>query len=183
MKRSLTIEKLLELYAAGERDFTRIKIDDGDPFDFTRSRGLMDIDLSRADLRFSDVHWLTREGITWTMREGDLRGLDLQCAHFDESDLSGTDLRYAFMFRAMFHDANLSRVNFSGADLGEAIFYNANLTGATFHGATLTEVNFDKANLERTDFSYAYSLTTASFEGAIFLNTIMPNGTIRNSNS
>lgn len=81
--------------------------------------------------------------------------------------------------------ADLAGVNLSGANLGYAFlagsdFTGSNLTGVNLSGASLESVDFTRANLTGTNFTGA-DITYAEFTGATFSNTIMPDGSVRNS--
>ena len=105
------------------------------------------------------------------LSEANLRGADLIKANISEANLGGADLS----------KANLSGGNLRGADLSGANFWKANLSGANLSvpylsGASLSEVidlmTFPRrgANLRGAD------LTGANLSGAIFENTICPDG-------
>lgn len=67
-----------------------------------------------------------------------------------------------------------SNTNFSNADLHGANFTSAELTSANFRGADLTGTNFTLADLTGAD------LTDAKLDDAVYCQTVMPDGTIRN---
>jgi uncharacterized protein YjbI with pentapeptide repeats len=79
--------------------------------------------------------------------------------------------------------ADLTNADFRGAILSEASFFNANLTSADFRGASRLGGSFRNANLTNADFS---GITRSSlfhpvypaFEGALWSNTTLPDGTI-----
>jgi uncharacterized protein YjbI with pentapeptide repeats len=79
---------------------------------------------------------------------------------FIKPDLSGANLRKAYL-----NGANLSEVNLSGADLGGAELSGANLSGANLSGAELSGANLRKAYLNGADLSGA-CLREANLNGA-----------------
>jgi len=154
MTMEMTVEELLERYAAGERDFTGVK--------------LFGIRLMDKVLR----------GII--LKEADLRD-----AYFDWSTLSYADLSYADLRGSHLGEASLGRANLEGVDLSHAVFgqttlREANLSHAKLERAILTETSFDKANLSYANFTGAIDFNIRRCKGAIFCETIMPNGTVRN---
>ena len=82
----MTGTKLLERYAAGERDFS-------------------EADLRRADLRRADLHEANLRGAN--LRRANLRGANLYWADLHEADLRRADLRGANL-----RGADLRRANF-----------------------------------------------------------------------
>ena len=135
----------------------------------------------------------------------DLRGISLRKRFLDRANLSGAKLNKAFLWRANFTQANLSAANLSGSDLQEASFTYANLRETNLSSTYLCEtcfpcadlsranftnakiegyINFSKANLTQVDFTKVIldiSWDEISFKEAYFENTIMPDGSIRNS--
>jgi hypothetical protein len=96
-------------------------------------------------------------------------------------DLTGADLRGADLVGASLGGARLSGANLEGANLTDAV-----LAGADFSGAKLERVNFTRANLTGARFHNANlrgatGLETATLTGAVWSETICPNG--KNSNA
>ena len=81
----------------------------------------------------------------------DLSGLDLRDAYLEGANLRGVNLRGADLRRANLCEADLSEVDFSGANLDRANLYGANLTGADLSGAYFFEADLRGANLWRAD--------------------------------
>ncbi|HAR97218.1 MAG TPA: hypothetical protein DCR97_14845 [Deltaproteobacteria bacterium] len=80
------------------------------------------------------------------------RGLNLQDATLDHSDLSGADLTEAKLMGASLKNAKLQKTNLKGAnlvivDLSGADLSNANLTDANLKGANLSGANIEGADL------------------------------------
>ncbi len=78
----------------------------------------------------------------------------------ERADLSGADLRYAYLIDAdlscaNLSGANLSGANLSGADLAGAYLIDANLTDADLTDADLSGANLSGANLSCADLSGA----------------------------
>nr|WP_322721317.1 pentapeptide repeat-containing protein [Nostoc sp. ChiQUE02]MDZ8234425.1 pentapeptide repeat-containing protein [Nostoc sp. ChiQUE02] len=70
-----------------------------------------------------------------------------------------------------------------GQHFGQSNFKGANLTRAVFRRAVLSEVSFKNANLSYVDLNGASEFSIYYCKGAIFHETIMPDGTIRSDNS
>ncbi len=147
----ISYEELLERYAAGERDF--------------------------SNCRF------------WG--DDELCGANLQdtifvCADWAEHDLSGANLSGANLSGADFSQANLSEVNLTNANLTDAVLSEADLTFANLTNANLTNVrelegaNLFGTNLTNTNLTNTNPRPPHILREAIFSNTIMPDGSIRN---
>jgi uncharacterized protein YjbI with pentapeptide repeats len=195
----ITIEELLELYAAGQRDFTRFIIKDTD-LEFENG-----IDLRGVKFRGDSLSRLIYVLQNSNLSGADLRGIDLGERLLDGANLSGALLNKADLWCAGLDRANLSGANLSGASLTSATFWRANLTGANLSKTRLYETRFDRADLSGVNFSSAkikgpvwfnkanltqvdltkvildISWDEISFKEAYFENTIMPDGTVRNS--
>jgi hypothetical protein len=88
------------------------------------------------------------------VRDGDLRGVNLEGLNLKAFDFSG---------------ANLTDARFFGSDLTDARFVASNLTEADMKGAVLTAANLHGAILEGTDLRGAHlekaKLTGVTFKG------------------
>ncbi|MFM9108962.1 MAG: pentapeptide repeat-containing protein [Chloroflexota bacterium] len=126
--------------------------------------------------------WVTRSGsfpVTPSMRSrcGPLQpGGSYAGCYYGYSDLSDLDVHGANFTDAQFPftslpGANLSGANLSYAMLGYANVNNANLSNANLSGAYLMGANMRGANL-----------TGATLTNAQFCNTIMPDGSVNNTN-
>lgn len=96
--------------------------------------------------------------------------------------LAGAYLVNAPLANATLTSANLTGANLTGAHLSGAVLRNANLkganlTGANLTGADLTRANFKGANLTGANLTGATGATSANFAGAIWSNTVCPDGT------
>jgi uncharacterized protein YjbI with pentapeptide repeats len=86
-------------------------------------------------------------------------GANLHSANLQNIDLSDLDLS----------EANLSYANLKGADLSNATLFQANLEGVDLEDANLTGTDLELTNLENANLR----------TDAIFCQTVMPDGTIR----
>lgn len=98
-----------------------------------------------------------------------LAGSSLRCANFRGAELA----------HVWFKGADLSNANFNGASLNKTTFQGAKLEGATFRGAFIEETNFSGADLSYADLTGADGIDLAYWDGTIFHETIMPDGSIR----
>ncbi|NEO54405.1 MAG: pentapeptide repeat-containing protein [Okeania sp. SIO3B5] len=195
----ITIEELLELYAAGQRDFTRYTIKHTDQY-FENG-----IDLRGVKFRGDSLEAIFFSLENSNLSRADLRGINFRKANLDCCNLSETLLNKASLWCADLNRANLSGANLSGASLSGTTFITANLKGAnlsktklyetSFNCADLSGVNFsdakingpvwfNEANLTQVDFTKVIldiGWDEISFKEAYFENTIMPDGSIRNS--
>lgn len=94
------------------------------------------------------------------LERADLSGLLLHSLVFDGSNLSHADLSECDMTGASLRGCNLSHANFQFAELEQTDLSGADLTGTVLAGAMLRDCKTD---------------------GAIFKDTVMPDGTIHDS--
>jgi uncharacterized protein YjbI with pentapeptide repeats len=142
-------EELLERYAAGERNFIGLYIDGSDE--------LCGADLSNTNFRG---------------------------AVFDELLLEKTNFSHANLRGVIFglvglRGANLQGADLCGASIGLSELGGANLTASNLAGAYLEGTSLGFTNLTRANLSGAQIDDGTDFEGAIFYETIMPDGSIR----
>jgi len=167
-----------------ESDLTGMLLTDADLRDIDLSGSiLVAVDLQRADLRGADLSGVAHELLDlrgtqidertrfplllefiWNMVNGKEEGLEL----------GGLDFHEAVLTQAFLHKAQLRRANLSGAvmiraDLSQADLRDANLQGAFLNGADLRGANLKGALIQGTDF-----------DQALFQDTIMPDGSVRN---
>ena len=133
-------------------------------------------DLSGADLSEVDLSTVSIKGTNIQynksayLRRIDLRGVDLGSVDFHEGDLSddevfevfykrvdlsGVNLRSAFLCWADLHGANLRGADLSEADLTEANLTEADLSQAVLFNATLSQAILFEADLTDTDLTGA----------------------------
>jgi uncharacterized protein YjbI with pentapeptide repeats len=141
---------MIERYRAGERNFTGIDLK------YARLHWpcFIDINLSRADLRWADFE------------VGRTRLIN---ANMSDANMEKVSLGSAFMLNANLRGANLRNAHLTNADLTNADLSGADLSGADLSGTALIGANLTKANL--TDIK-----TT---KNTIFCQTIMPNGQVQ----
>jgi uncharacterized protein YjbI with pentapeptide repeats len=116
-------KKLLERYAAGEREFSFVHLSDAN----FRNASLNGADLNHADLNGAD-----------------LDGADLIQVNLSRADLRGAHLVQANLTRADLGGAHLNGADLSGADLNRVDLIQANLSRADLRGA---EINATTAEL------------------------------------
>jgi uncharacterized protein YjbI with pentapeptide repeats len=208
-RKHLWLEEVLRRYEAGERDFSLIQVYLSD--EQSKERYLSGVNLSGANFKESDLQSLVFYGQGINFSGSDLSDLDLAYAHFEDADSSGANLSGACLWRANFRRADLSGANFSRSDLQETGFHMTNLSRCKFSGAKMIDtgfgfcdlidsdfrdakfqngVGFSKCDLTRanffgTDFKISevnnYQPGTVVFTDVYFKDTIMPDGTIWNS--
>jgi len=103
----MTAEELLERYAAGERDFSKVKL--SGIGELLEGVCLKDINLS--DSRIDNLSF-----IGTNLSRANLKNTILWQTNFIGADLSGANLNGANLFQANFSQADLSGANLSGAD-------------------------------------------------------------------
>ena len=95
----------------------------------------------------------------------DLSGADLRRAYLSGADLYGADLRRADLSGAYLYGADLRRAYLYGADLSGADLRRAYLSGADLSGADLSGADLRRADLYGADLSGA-DLRRADLSGA-----------------
>ena len=120
----------------------------------------------------------------------------LEFVFLDGADFGAADLSYATVLPNSARDANFTRAilvrvtgngaNFDGAILGVSRAAGANFTGASFVGAYLADADLRGASLAYANLTNANltgaNVLDASFVGAIWSNTICPDGTNSSAN-
>jgi uncharacterized protein YjbI with pentapeptide repeats len=110
---------------------------------------------------------------------------DLRSTALTGTDLTGVALNGANLSGATLRGSNLSGANLNGANLGGADLRDANLTGSDLTGANLFRANLSNANLQNARLQRA-TLRGANLTGtnlqARFCRTLMPDGTVNNTN-
>jgi uncharacterized protein YjbI with pentapeptide repeats len=146
-------EETAKRFAAGEKDFTG------------------------GNLR--GVDWRNRIERGKIFREADFTRAYFELSGFDQCDLSFAIFRRVRMYESGFGRCCLEGVDFSDASLSQCSFAENDLTRAIFGGAIISETNFKNANLSYADFTGAREFNSSfPSEGAIFYETIMPDGSI-----
>ncbi|MEH2166023.1 MAG: pentapeptide repeat-containing protein [Nostoc sp.] len=97
--------------------------------------------------------------------------------------MSYANLKGARLGEAALKGANLEGADLSGVVCGQTGFFDTNLSHANLRGAILTETSFDDANLSYADFRGTQNFSINRCKGAIFHETIMPDGSIRSEST
>ena len=169
----------MERYAAGERNFSNIEGEiKGGELDTLCGVNLSGIDFSGSAF-FAEISVSNTDFTRAIMRGAVCSSCNLDESIFREADLSEARFQWASLNRANLAGAKLIDTQLSHADLIRADFTGADLTGADLSGSYFAEANLTNAilldaNLGSEDDGFAY------FDTAIFRNTTMPDGSIRN---
>ena len=110
-----------------------------------------------------------------SLREADLRGMDLTRTNLRGMDLTGTNLAGANLTWTNLVEANLTGADLRGADLTRTNLRGANLTEAKLFGADLRWSNLSAADLRGADLTEAH-LTEANLTDAILPDFQIPQG-------
>ena len=94
-------------------------------------------------------------------------------------NLTGANLRNAWLVGVSLEGASLASANFMGANLTNAVLTGANLTGGNFRNVNFTGANLTGANFSGSNLMEATGLATATLTNVVWINTVCPNG--RNS--
>lgn len=108
----------------------------------------------------------------------DLSGTDLSETLFEDANLSGANLSNVAFHQSGFVRTNLRNTNLSRADFYHASLFSTDLTDASLVNARLKSADFTGNILTRTNLT-GVDFKGASVGGNIYLDTIMPDGTIR----
>ena len=119
----------------------------------------------------------------------DLQGANLQNAQVESASFVNVDMAPRQMEKTVHFtnlgNANFRAVNFSGAIMSSSklvngYFREANFTGADLENADLREANFKKAVFRDANLLGA-TLDDAKFKSAVFCNTVMPDGSVNDT--
>ena len=131
------------------------------------------------------------------LSNANMENTNLNGVNFTNTNLTGTSLfqasgsnivgQYANftnadLWTAVFESSDFTGAIFTSADAPDSSFQNSNLTSANFYGADLSQTNFQGANLTGANLNTA-NIGGAQFYGAIWGNTICPNGTTNSGTS
>jgi uncharacterized protein YjbI with pentapeptide repeats len=122
-EKSKAVKDFLARYAAGERDFAKIQLNE---------ENLSGVNLTLANLHGAELIWA-----------------NLSEANLYHIDFSGAKLRQANLSGAMLRSSNLQGTDFVNANLRGADLSWSNLNGANLTGADLSDANLKNAILER----------------------------------
>ena len=107
---------------------------------------------------------------------------DLAEARISDADLTGAAMNRADMALAIFSRSRMQAIGAAGANFSEARLQDVDLAGARLSGADLSRVDLSGANLTGADFTgarlQAADLSNSRTDGAIFLQSIMPDGSV-----
>jgi len=139
-------------------------------------------DLKGANLAGANLSGLNLEGANLyqaNLTNANLSGANLRNATFDSCAMVGANLTGVKARQATFNQASMARADLTGAELGLTSFCETNLYQAKFINADLTQADLKYAKLREANLTGA-NITGADLEGAVFVKTIMPDGTVRN---
>lgn len=148
-------QRLLSLYASGERDFAGVDLS-GEKLQNANlhSARLPDAKLAQADLAYARLGGANLVGAD--LRQADLRwanlvGANLAYARLDGANLAGANLSDSYLMNANLSGANLSHSRLCGTHLGGADLRGATLKEAHLRGVLLEETNVGGAILGETE--------------------------------
>lgn len=102
--------------------------------------------------------------------------IDFSFADFSGSDFSGHRLDVS-LHKSKLTNCNFNKANLSGVYAGRADFTGSNFTDCDLSDSYLDETIFNHCNLTNANFYGAQWFRKASFKGAVFNNTLLPNKT------
>jgi uncharacterized protein YjbI with pentapeptide repeats len=152
-------ETLLQRYAQGERDFSRISLNECSlsgvklPHIILQEASLKIVNLSTANLSHSNL------------QRAILNVSRLSGANLSQANLQQAQLNVANLIRAVLVGANLTKASLIRAELLRADLSNAILSGANFQEADLREARLRWANLSGANLSRC-NLRNSSLLGA-----------------
>lgn len=170
----VSVQELLERYAAGERDFSGIQIVDADigggSLIGARFVGatLKGARLAACDLRAVDFSSADLTNV-------DFRGANLDGASLTDAAACGARMSNASGRALRFEGARLLNADLERCDLTRASGVGAHLSQATLARANLERTVLDRVNLEKSDLCgtnfRGASLGRSSLKGALLRNT------------
>ncbi|TVP63211.1 MAG: hypothetical protein EA343_08745 [Nodularia sp. (in: Bacteria)] len=160
----MTVEELLEQYAAGVINFSGVDLCEAN----LSGVKLSGINLSEADLSIVNLSGANLSGANLSnvkLNVARLSGANLESVILNNSSLNVANLIRADLSRAQLRGASLVRAELIRADLSLADLFEANLNCADLREATLRQANLRYANLSETNFKDS-SLVGANLEMA-----------------
>ncbi|MBW4556428.1 MAG: pentapeptide repeat-containing protein [Trichormus sp. ATA11-4-KO1] len=160
----MTVEELLEQYAAGVIDFSGVDLCEAN----LSGVKLSGVNLSSADLSVVNLSGanLSAANLSYVkLNVARLSGVNLDSAILNDSSLNVANLIRADLSRAQLRGASLVRAELIRADLSRADLFEANLNCADLREATLRQANLRHANLSEASLK-ACSLAGANLEMA-----------------
>jgi uncharacterized protein YjbI with pentapeptide repeats len=155
----MTVEELLEQYAAGVTNFSGIELCEAN----LSGAKLVGINLSQANLSVVNLSGanLSESNLSHaTLNVARLSGVNFVDAILNHANLNVANLIRADLSRAQLRGASLVRAELIRAELSRADLFEANLNSADLREATLRKANLRRANLSQT------TLKGSSFAGA-----------------
>lgn len=118
--------------------------------------------------------------------ERDFTGISLRRINLQETNLSGINLKVAYMYDARLKNVNLSGANLSGIDMNSTIFEqvelnDANLTEADLCYTTIIDSSLKRVNLEGAMLAEA-GMFTVDLEGANLKRVLLDEASFSNCN-
>ncbi|MEH2237415.1 pentapeptide repeat-containing protein [Nostoc sp.] len=160
----MTVEELLEKYAAGVLNFSGIDLAEANLSGVKLSGvNLSDANLSIVNLSGANLSEANLSNAKLNVAR--LSGANLSSAILNNASLNVANLIRADLGRAQLRGASLIRAELIRADLSRADLSEADLTSADLREATLRQANLRHANLSETVLKGA-SLTGANLEMA-----------------
>ncbi len=161
---SMTVEELLEQYAAGVLDFSGIELTEAN----LSGVKLSGVNLSNANLSIVNLSGANLSEANLSnakLNVARLSGANLSNAILNNASLNVANLIRADLSRAQLRGATLIRTELIRADLSSADLLEADLTGADLREATLRQANLRHANLSEAVLRGSF-LTGANLEMA-----------------
>jgi uncharacterized protein YjbI with pentapeptide repeats len=192
---SMTVEELLEKYAAGVLNFSGVDLAEANLSGVKLSGvnlsdanlsivNLSGANLSEANLSNAKLNVARLSGAN--LCSAILNNASLNVANLIRADLSRAQLRGALLIRTELIRADLSRADLSEADLTsadlreatlrQANLRHANLSETVLRGASLTGANLEMANLNASD------LSRCNLNGANLRDTELRQANLRHAN-
>lgn len=161
---SMTVEELLEQYAAGVLNFSGVDLPEANLSGVKLSGvNLSDANLSIVNLSGANLSEANLSNVKLNVAR--LSGANLCSAILNNASLNVANLIRADLSRAQLRGASLIRTELVRADLSRADLLEADLTSADLREATLRQANLRHANLSEAILRGA-SLTGANLEMA-----------------
>ena len=155
----MNARELLQRYAAGQRDFSRVTLIPECPISFSligAYPSAKSIDDTAKSRKLAEAHLIPAMANQWNQTNTETTQVSSIDARMVRFNLSKADLR-----DADFCEANLKGANLSGADLRGANLRGTNLQYADLRGANLTGTDLKRTKLEGANLKGAYLDETA----------------------
>jgi uncharacterized protein YjbI with pentapeptide repeats len=175
MHKMMSVKELLNHYAAGERDFSEIKL-----FHITDNRALNGFELKDVDLsgaNFSKGYFLNGQLERVNLSGANLSNVQIVDTSMENVNLSRANLSSSVLQGVTFRISCLEGVNFENAVLVESgmddsCINDSNFSGAEFYEASFTRCTFTGATVNINELRGCYLTQTLLPDGEIFTNGI-----------